>query len=133
MLDRLIALQLGRPPAIHDDDCHISLPSRLDDANIDWDADAYPRNPDDGPSIGDYFVCVIEFSKIVGFVLRDLYGPKGDKRDELMSTRSLDKQLLDWKRRLPRTLRFDIGHTFEKSLLFKKQAWALPSGTIGTH
>jgi hypothetical protein len=125
VLDRLIALQLGRPPAIHDDDCHISLPSRIDDAKFDWDADTYPLDTEEGPSIGDYFLSIIEFSKIVGFVLRDLYGPKRDKREELMSTRSLDKQLLEWKRHLPRTLRFDIGHTFEKSLLFKRQVLKL--------
>lgn len=126
VLDRLIALQLGRPPAIHDQDCHISLPSRVDDAKFDWDADTYPLDTEGGPSIGDYFLSVIEFSKIVGFVLRDLYGSKQGKEDGLVSTRSLEKQLLEWKRRLPRTLRFDIGHTFEKSLLFKRQVLKFP-------
>ena len=121
VLDRLLALQLGRPPAIHDDDCHMSLPSRIDDAEFDWDTDVYPVAADGTASIGDYFLCVIEFSSIVGSVLRGLYGPKRDQRDELVSTRKLDKQLLDWKRRLPRALKFDIGHTFEKSILFKRQ------------
>jgi hypothetical protein len=125
VLDRLIALQLGRPPAIHDHDCHISLPSRLDETKFDWDADNYPLDTEGGTSIGDYFLSVIEFSKIIGFVLRDLYGPKRDKGDQLMSTQSLENQLQEWKRRLPRTLRFDIGHTFEKSLLFKRQVMKL--------
>ena len=125
VLDRLLALQLGRPPAIHDDDCQIPLPSRIDDAKFDWDAETYPLDTEEGPSVGDYFLCVIEFSKIVGFVLRDLYYPKREKKDELLSTRTLDKRLSEWKHSLPRTLRFHIGHTFEKSLIFKRQVLKL--------
>jgi hypothetical protein len=121
VLDRLLALQLGRPPAIHDDDCHIPLPSRIDDAKFDWDAETYPPDTEEGPSTGDYFLCVIEFSKIVGFVLRDLYYPRREKKDELLSTRTLDQRLTEWKHSLPRTLRFHIGHTFEKSIIFKRQ------------
>lgn len=126
VLDRLLALQLGRPPAIHDDDCRLALPSRIDDAEFDWEADVFPTDLDGKPSAGDYFLCVIEFSTLVGSVLRDLYGLKTDKENELMRTKCLDKALLEWKKRLPRVLRFDIGHAFEQSLFFKRQVSYAP-------
>ncbi|KIW03812.1 uncharacterized protein PV09_05112 [Verruconis gallopava] len=121
VLDRLIALQLGRPPAIHDEDCRVRLPSRIDDASIDWTAEKISAIATDSPSLGDYFLCVIRFSKVLGHVLRDLYGAKKSTKDKLVRTEQLDSQLLEWKRTLPRVLRFDIGHPFEKSLLFRKQ------------
>ena len=121
VLDRLLALQLGRPPAINDDDCNVPLPSRIDDAKFDWDAETYPLDTEEVPSTGDYFLYVIEFSKIVGFVLRDVYCPRREKKDGLLTTRTLDMRLSEWKHSLPRPLRFHIGHTFEKSIIFKRQ------------
>lgn len=121
VLDRLLALQLGRPPAIHDDDCYLALPSRADDSTIDWTMDRLPEILSDAPSMGDYFIHVIGFSKIVGLVLKDLYGTKKSKQEELVSTKQLDGRLTQWKEGLPRVLRFDIGHAFENSLLLKRQ------------
>ena len=121
VLDRLLALQLGRPPAIHDDDCNVPLPSRIDDTKFDWDAETYPLDTGEVSSSGDYFLYVIEFSRIVGFVLRDLYCPRREKKDGLLTTRTLDMRLSEWKHSLPRPLRFHIGHTFEKSIIFKRQ------------
>ncbi|OAA63726.1 Transcription factor [Niveomyces insectorum RCEF 264] len=124
VLDRLLALQLGRPPAIHDDDCHLQLPSRLGDADIDWDGtNLIPPQDPASPAVGDYFVSVIALSKIIGYVLRDLYSPrcKTDVAGWLPSTKALDGQLLEWRRTLPRQLRFDFGHAFETSLAFKRQ------------
>ncbi len=125
VLDRLLALQLGRPPAVHDDDCNVSLPSRLDDGDIQWDnnEDLPPHAPE-GPSPGDYFLSVIALSRIIGSVLRGVYGPRREDVSTpgmLARTRSLDQQLLDWKLGLPRTLRFDLGHAFETSVTFKRQ------------
>ena len=123
VLDRLLSLQLGRPPAIHDDDCPRTLPSRAEETALDSDDEETQTHVPEGPSTGDYFLSVIGLSRIIGHVLRDLYGPHREKRvtDGLSSTAAIDRQLLDWKRNLPRTLRFDFGHAFEVSLAFKRQ------------
>lgn len=121
VLDRLVALQLGRPPAISDNDCNASLPSRADDSEHDWDAGDLPTISAEEPSVGDYFLRVIEFSSIVGRVLGEIYNPRRDSAAKLISTKACDEQLLDWKQRLPRFLRFDIGHAFEKSVPFRRQ------------
>ncbi|KAF4498475.1 transcriptional activator acu-15 [Fusarium agapanthi] len=119
---RLISLQLGRPPAIHEDYCHVPLPSRLGDSDIDWDGDEFPTMFE-GPSVGDYHPEVISFSKIVSQVLRDLYSPRAGQNltSDLFNTKELDLKLVQWKQSLPRTLRFDLGHAFDKSFIFKRQ------------
>ncbi|KAL5603869.1 hypothetical protein FOVSG1_006619 [Fusarium oxysporum f. sp. vasinfectum] len=120
--DRLVSLQLGRPPAIHEDYCDVPLPSRLGDSDIDWDSGDIPTTFE-GPSVGDYHLEVISFSKIVSQVLRDLYSPRAGQNatGDLFNTKELDLQLIQWKQSLPRTLRFDLGHAFEKSFIFKRQ------------
>lgn len=125
VLDRLVSLQLGRPPAIHEDYCNVPLPSRLGDSDIDWDGDDLPR-AFDGPSTGDYHIALISFSDIISQVLRDLCSgrPAQDLAGELLKTKELDRQVLQWKSALPRTLRFDLGHAFEKSFVFKRQVCA---------
>ena len=123
VLDRLLALQLGRPPAIHDEDCYISVPSRIDETNVDWTNDSVQIHTEARPIMIDYFLHVIEFSKIVGQVLRKLYG-HGYKEfavDDLLIAKKLDDQLLLWRSSLPRLLRFDLGHAFENSATFKRQ------------
>ena len=122
VLDRLLSLQLGRPPAIHDDDCDVPLPSRRADQDIDWSATELLQ-PDDGPSTGDYFIAVIAFSRILGSVLRGLYGPKKElvTRQSLQDVKELDKLLIGWKQGLPRKLRFDLGHAFDGDFIFKRQ------------
>ncbi|RKL46987.1 hypothetical protein BFJ72_g2724 [Fusarium proliferatum] len=87
VLDRLLSLQLGRPPAIHDQDCSVALPSRRADNEIDWTSDAMDP-PEESPSVGDYFIAVIDFSQIVGCVLHDIYGPRDDS--------SMSLSQLDW-------------------------------------
>ena len=124
VLDRLLSLQLGRPPAIHDQDCHVPLPSRAGDCDIDWESGELPAIPyEDSASSGDYFLAVIAFSKIVGHVLRDLYSPRVEygTHEDLHNTKELDQQLLQWKLGLPRVLRFDLGHAFNQSIAFKRQ------------
>ncbi|EGU74881.1 hypothetical protein FOXB_14616 [Fusarium oxysporum f. sp. conglutinans Fo5176] len=122
VLDRLISLQLGRPPAVHEDYCHVPLPSRLGDSDIDWDGDEFPTMFE-GPSVGDYHLEVISFSRIVSQVLRDLYSPRAGQNltSDLFNTKELDLKLIQWKQSLPRTLRFDLGHAFDKSFIFKRQ------------
>ncbi|CAK7231815.1 hypothetical protein SBRCBS47491_008057 [Sporothrix bragantina] len=155
VLDRLLALQLGRPPAIHDEGCHLRLPSRLGDGDIHWlggDGDdnsvstpVQPPLDPATPTVGDYFLCMISLSRIIGHVLRDLYSPRAgndsnsiDNNDNdtssdiltdwlLPSTKRLDRQLLEWRRTLPRKLRFDFGHAFDNTAasstaaVFKRQ------------
>ncbi|KAK8872366.1 Transcriptional activator protein acu-15 [Apiospora arundinis] len=136
VLDRLLALQLGRPAAISDHDCHVPIPTRLADLEADDDDDddeVTPQNtatPLRGASHNkkegkrdrsQYFACMIEFSSIIGRVLRETYHPRRGITDSLESTRSCDRLLLAWKDKLPRFLRFDAGHVFEKSVTFKRQ------------
>lgn len=122
VLDRVLALQLGRPPAISDQDCHAPIPHPLAELEMDDQVNEPGTQSGREPRrLSDYFASVIKFSSIVGRVLRETYHPRRQIQASLSSTESCDKQLLDWKNRLPRHLRFDIGHVFEKSVTFKRQ------------
>ncbi|VTT74379.1 unnamed protein product [Fusarium fujikuroi] len=122
VLDRLLSLQLGRPPAIHDQDCNVALPSRRADNEIDWSSDAM-EPPEESPSAGDYFIAVIGFSQIVGCVLRDVYGPVHSRPtpEMILGTQNLDRRLVEWKLGLPQKLRFDLGHSFDQNNIFRRQ------------
>ena len=147
VLDRLLALQLGRPTAIHETDFAVILPSR--DEIPDFDISSEPRLsqmnlaadrskdcartsienkmkalPEREPSMIDYFLCVIQFSQILGQVLRELYHPtqvESSPEEILLSTSVIDTSLSAWRNKLPYHLRYDLGHTFEKSRVFKRQ------------
>jgi hypothetical protein len=121
VLDRMLALQMGRPAAISDSDCHVLLPSRLNKLVEEEDGGNLASDLVDKPSIGDYFLRVIDFSSIVGRVLKELYSPLRDIAGKMQSTDKFDKQLLSWKYALPRFLRFDVGHALEKSVTFRRQ------------
>jgi Fungal specific transcription factor domain len=124
VLDRLLALQLGRPVAIHEEDYCVDLPSEAKETTPVFDQEARSSQPWDRPSSLDYFVSVIYFSRILGQVIRDLYRPSQitvDPDRMLLSTTALDEKLMEWKLSLPRHLRFDLGHTFEKSIIFRRQ------------
>ncbi|KAF5611543.1 acu-15-like transcriptional activator [Fusarium sp. NRRL 25303] len=122
VLDRLLSLQLGRPPAIHDQDCSVAPPSRRADNEIDWTSDTM-EPPEESPSAGDYFIAVIDFSQIVGCVLRDIYGPVHSRPtpEMILNTQKLDRRLVEWKLGLPRKLRFDLGHSFDQNNTFRRQ------------
>jgi Fungal specific transcription factor domain len=124
VLDRLLALQLGRPVAIHDEDYCVDLPLETKETASLFDGEAHSSWNDGGPSSVDYFISVIKFSRILGQVISDLYRPSQvtiDPDRMLLSTTALDKALLEWKLSMPRHLRFDLGHTFEKSVIFRRQ------------
>ena len=148
VLDRLLALQLGRPVAIYEADFAVILPSRKTEiAFDDTDSEEIPtrtrlggeqgnRNnkedarktkeimTDQETSIMDYFLYVIQFSHILGQVMRELYHPtqvESSAEDMRQSTSFLDKSLSAWKPSLPHHLRFDLRHTIEKSVTFKRQ------------
>ncbi|KAI1740230.1 fungal-specific transcription factor domain-containing protein [Xylaria scruposa] len=125
VLDRLLALQLGRPPAIADQDCHVSIPDRiqeLEDQLDEDDGDAPNRNTNsESCHASQYFISMIEFSSIIGQILRESYHPRRDLVARLDTVTRHNKALLSWKNRLPRHLRFDLGHAFDKSEVFKRQ------------
>ena len=124
ILDRLVALQLGRPVAIHEEDFCVNLPSKAEEIAFGASGEGLTNLFENGVSPLDYFHAVIKFSRIVGQVISDLYRPSQVRMDPdqmLLSTTSLDEKLSEWKMDLPRHLRFDLGHTFEKSLVFRRQ------------
>lgn len=121
ILDRLLALQLGRPVGIQQADFHVELPSRAEDIRC------INSQSVDEPGVAssmDYFLSLIEFSHIVGRVNTELYQPvetELSSKKLLFSTASLDWDLVQWKDHLPHHLRFDLGHTLERSLVFRRQ------------
>lgn len=125
VLDRLLALQLGRPMAIHEADFHVTLPSRSETISFHSTDGAREGNlADSRTSMMDYFLNVIKFSDIVGLVIRELYRPTQVETspDRMLSGAStIDTYLFKWRVGLPRHLRFDLAHTFERSVVFKRQ------------
>ena len=123
VLDRLLALQLGRPPAIHDSFCNSALPIPPQEYKATSDSVDYSYEGEGPDGVEDYFTAMIMFSQLIGEVLEQLYGPH--KTDLLQKTisniQSCDQKLLQWRSSLPRRLRFDLGHTFDSSLMFKRQ------------
>ncbi len=123
VLDRLVALQLGRPVAIHEEEYQVNFPSKQSQAVFDIEQQVHGSNRQD-PSLLEYFHSVIKFSRILGQVISDLYSPsqvETDPDEMLLRTATLDSKLSEWKLNLPRHLRFDLGHTFEQSISFRRQ------------
>lgn len=127
VLDRLLALQLGRPMAIHETDFKVELPSDHGQLAFGVQTEGALVEDDSSPPRGsmmDYFLQVIRFSRIVGLVICELYRPSQVdlSPDQMLNNASLlDQRLSRWKADLPRHMRFDLGHTFEKSMSFKRQ------------
>ncbi|RAH70385.1 uncharacterized protein BO66DRAFT_438386 [Aspergillus aculeatinus CBS 121060] len=129
VLDRLLALQLGRPMAIHESEFQVEMPSVSDPfpfgRNPTVSAGSSTASRDTSTcSLMDYFIAVIRFSYLVGAVIRELYRPSqiDVAPDVMLNTSSaLDQRLSEWKKGLPRHLRFDLGHTFESSVTFMRQ------------
>ncbi|OQD82469.1 hypothetical protein PENANT_c021G06494 [Penicillium antarcticum] len=118
-----------RPMAIHEADFHVELPSAIDEAPWGSLGNEGPiaTRPSERGCMMEYFLEVIRFSHIVGLVIRGLYQPSQvDLSPDIMlhSASGLDRRLNEWKDSLPRNLRFDLGHTFEKSISFKRQVGA---------
>ncbi|KAI1324312.1 fungal-specific transcription factor domain-containing protein [Xylariaceae sp. FL0255] len=117
ILDRLLALQLGRPPAISDEYCHVSIPDR----HMEFDVGFGNNNEEERLYVSQYFVSMIEFSSIVGRILREVYHPQRELATKLNMVAQHCKLLVNWKTKLPRNLRFDLGHAFENSMVLKRQ------------
>ncbi len=133
VLDRLLSLQLGRPPGLHDGDFMVGHPSPLSDVALSAASHSSRSDTDRGSHIGEYFLAMIQFSAIIGRVFSLLYGPGRENATvALSSIESLDADLLQWRVDLPRILRFDLPHTFENSSTFKRQVSCLiPTGKQG--
>lgn len=112
--------------AIHEAEFQVELPSVSDQSPFISSSDESTclSGVSGNGCVLSYFLEVIQFSHIVGLVIQSLYKPSQVdlSPDQMLETASgLDQRLLEWKMRLPRQLRFDLGHTFEKSLSFKRQ------------
>lgn len=121
ILDRLLSLQLGRPPAIQYGQFNIPLPSTMTSAATI--SGHHDLTQDVNVLAGEYFVAMIDFSHVIGQVLNGLYSPsRSDSTEDILSTiNTLDGQLVQWKNNLSRILRFDLSHTFESSITLKRQ------------
>lgn len=140
VLDQLLSLQLGRPPAIHEGGFKVTHPSAANDVSIlkgvtgSGKNAATPRPPPPPPPAGEaqafsgeYFLEMIRFSEIITRVFSLLYGPNRseDAATTLSTIQRLDQELLKWRSSLPRSLRFDLAHTFERSVGLKRQVNSL--------
>lgn len=109
ILDRLVALQLGGAVMVRDTDFSVELPS----ASLDKD-----------PSEVSYLCHMVGLSKVIGLAIDHLYRPAQAviRLEQLLETISfLDRELLDWRDKLPVHLRFDHAHPFETNAVFKRQ------------
>lgn len=120
--DCLLSLQLGRPRCIKLSDNAVNLPAPQDFSLFDYKNDTLLQMPP-GPHPGYLFKETIRFSHIVGQVIDDLYAPQQTRTAHLGATaiELLDRKLINWRNELPRHLRFDLGHAFEKNSLFEQQ------------
>ncbi|KIW86522.1 hypothetical protein Z517_01920 [Fonsecaea pedrosoi CBS 271.37] len=121
VLDRLLALQLGRPPAISEEGFDVQLPSQQSDVDLASPSSQHGTHGTDW--VGDYFIEMIKFSEIIGRVFESLYGPRRAEDPVLILSHidRLDDELSQWRSNLRRNLRFDLSHTFEKSIVYKRQ------------
>lgn len=123
VLDQLLSLQLGRPPAIYVPFFDVCSPSATVDVISPSKTSGQSHIQVDETAIGEYFLAMIEFSHVIGEALAGLYGPhKVQSPDEMiLAIEIYDTKLLQWRSELPRRLRFDLGHTFDSSIIFKRQ------------
>lgn len=98
MLDKDLCLRSGRPPAQDDDDMNVELPDAEPEDNIGNIPLA------DGKGKMNLFRAMCEFAIIESKVYKRLYSTKAVKQSdgELLNTiGELDKELEDWKDRIP--------------------------------
>ncbi|KAF4943528.1 hypothetical protein FSARC_14900, partial [Fusarium sarcochroum] len=122
VLDRLMALQLGRPPAISDQDCHVPVPQHIGNLELENLRESIgPKNDANQAGSGEYFASTIAFSSIAGIVLRDTCRPQQEIATMLHNTKECDRLLLEWKQNLSYFLRFDLAHASDESTMLKRQ------------
>ena len=108
ILDRMLALALGRPLGIADSDCDVEVPVDVEDESLPeyFAVATMSRNT---PSLMKGFLELISLYKIAGQVLREVYSLdrckeylEPQKRAELnAAVEYLDKELTRWCEELP--------------------------------
>jgi Fungal specific transcription factor domain len=109
ILDRLVALQLGGAVMVRDTDFSVELPSTALNGDL---------------SEVSYLCHVVGLSRVISLVIDHLYRPAQTviRLEQLLETIGfLDRELLDWRDKLPAHLRFDHAHPFETNAIFKRQ------------
>ncbi|KAF2860818.1 hypothetical protein K470DRAFT_203499, partial [Piedraia hortae CBS 480.64] len=98
-LDKELCLRSGRPPAQHDDDMNISLPSENPSDNI-----GNVRVMNGGQPTVNLFHMMCRFAQIQSRVYNHLYSVKASKQsdtEQLNFIGELDAQLEEWKDSIP--------------------------------
>ncbi|KAI0092813.1 fungal-specific transcription factor domain-containing protein [Irpex rosettiformis] len=117
ILDRMLALTLGRPMGIDERDCDVELPADVDDEHLsDYFAGATMAR--EVPFLMKGFLELISLYEISGKVLRQVYSLdkckeylEPEKRAELnRSVESLDKALMKWCDDLPPVFKNSPAH-----------------------
>jgi hypothetical protein len=100
IMDKVLALRLGQPGVMNDDDIGVDLPREHKKFSY------YP----DGSRAYDIFRCQVQLAKLESRVYTELYSAKAHKRPALERLRSvgqLDKDLQDWRMTVPIEIRPD--------------------------
>ncbi|EJT97573.1 hypothetical protein DACRYDRAFT_119248 [Dacryopinax primogenitus] len=111
MLDRLLAVALGRPLGIEDSDCDVELPLPLDDEALRLHLEGQPMGEPSTIMVG--FIALTDLAKIGGQMLRQVYAVNktGFHLDAVaaaalqQSVDALDSALSKWCDSLPPELR----------------------------
>ena len=102
LLDKDICLRSGRPPAQDDDDMNVELPTEDPADNIGNIPLA------NGKGKANLFKFMVEFAIIESKVYKQLYSTKASKQSDgalLNTIGELDKELEEWKDRIPLDIR----------------------------
>ena len=100
IMDKVLALRIGQPGIMNDDDIGVDLPREHNKFSY------YP----DGSRMYDIFRCQVQLAKLESRVYTELYSAKAHKRSALERLRSvgqLDKDLQDWRLTVPIEVRPD--------------------------
>ncbi|ORX92972.1 hypothetical protein K493DRAFT_39435 [Basidiobolus meristosporus CBS 931.73] len=107
LLDRGISSFLGRPLAIHESDCNISLPllpeNLAKEAGIDVADLAYSQRS------GKSYILHIRLAHITGRILREIYTAENASQGKIKnSLRELNKALIQWEVSLPNEFKYNF-------------------------
>ncbi|KAI9183967.1 hypothetical protein H9P43_003020 [Blastocladiella emersonii ATCC 22665] len=101
VMDRFVSAVLGRPLAIHDEDCDVSWPSVEDEREL--------SGPDGAHLIGDYNE-LAKLCVILGKVLRNINSVRNHTPGRLaFSLPEIHTALSQWLNQLPPTLRYSFS------------------------
>ncbi|KAH7100638.1 fungal-specific transcription factor domain-containing protein [Auriculariales sp. MPI-PUGE-AT-0066] len=81
VLDRMLAVALGRPLGIEDIDCDVELPLAIDDDDIHAYFDHESNVKENKFSLMTGFIALINLTKKAGLILRTVYGLNNCKED----------------------------------------------------